>query len=164
MSTIIGNYIYGDPTTSSNVNITPYTWVGPTSTGTIVIGNVSIVTEPVPGTTYYNRTLKVSVSFPEAVKVKAGLSDSVFASMPFTVSNTAQQSHEVTVTLPAGTEGAQTLYFKTAYANDSNAPYMPNISFNVEPAPIGPDTNKLLRLRKFSHNGAISRWNGKQFE
>jgi hypothetical protein len=176
MNYIISDYVYSEPSTTNShamlghVYSEPsairsqaifiHDWSDPSETQTLEISS-STVTQPASGHIYYNRTLVVALSFPSNVKVKAALSDLSYDAMPFILADTATNEIYTTITLPMNAMGEQTLYIKTVDADNNPMPYMRSVTFHMGPAPIGPDTPKLLRLRKFSHDNLLKRWHGK---
>jgi len=179
-----GGYVYNEPTAIQELIVLPgaveylwsvpseiqelvvateveYLWSAPSLIQTLNITNLSEVIEPVIDTIYYNRTVRVSVVFPEAVKARAALEDIPYDNMPYLISDVAKASHVAVVTLPPESEGDQTLFIKTANPDDSPAIYMSIAAFGVARAPTGKDTRKLLRLRKFFKDGNLERWHGK---
>ena len=159
-----GLYSYSEssPTQALEINFPEpeYRWSQESLIQTMVIGGMSVINKPVASNVYFNRTIRVEVTFPSAVKARAALEDVAYDSMPYTISNEAKTDHVAAITLPPESEGLYSLYIKTVHADDSPAAYMPNIAFHVAKAPTGQDSNKLLGARKFSKDGDMSRWNG----
>jgi len=162
MSTKIGNYIYNRTAHEQNISIFANTWSDPSLIQTLTIDDTASLIHP-NRNTFYNRTIVVEVNFPHPVKIKAALENLPFELMPFTISDTAQTHIRTTITLPANALGMQTLFIKTTYDDNTDAPFGKAVSFQVEPAPTGADTHSLMRLRKYSHNGEIHRWNSLMF-
>lgn len=162
----IGGYVYSasSPIQALEISIPApeYRWSSPSLIYTTVIGGLSLISKPVSSRLYFNRTIRVEAVFPTAVKARAALEDVAYASMPYIISDEAKTDHVAAVTLPPESEGFFTLYIKTANADDSPGAYMSSVAFNVAKAPTGADSNKLLAARKFSKDGEMVRWNGKE--
>ena len=145
-----------------------FEWVGsPVSSITI---SMSTVTSPVPSATYHNRTLRVAGTFPVPVRVRMGFTDVPFSQMTsangcIEISNTPTASYDQYVTIPETMEGALVLYFKTADVADVQQPYVGKVNMiALAPGPIGVETKRLLRNRKYFYNNSGRRWDGKEVE
>lgn len=140
-----------------------YQWIPSPITSTII--GLSTVEYPTSNTIYHNRTLRLKVDFPAPVKLRAGFIDETYSQLPVVVSDAVKASYDTYITIPEGFEGTQTLFLKTADANNNPLPFQAKVEFMViQPSPIGLDTHKLLRLGKFAHNNTIQRWNKKEIE
>lgn len=140
-----------------------YEWVPSPITSTII--GLSTVEYPMSNTIYHNRTLRLKVDFPAAVKLKVGFTDSTYDTLPVVVSDTPQASYDTYITIPEGFEGTQTLFLKTADIDNNPLPFQARVEFMViQPSPIGLDSHKLLRLGKFAHGNVMQRWNKKEIE
>lgn len=158
-----GGYRYSEPGLTQALDIIPavvYRWSAPSLIHSITISGLSVADQPQANKTYFNRTVLVDVEFPTAVKVRAALADVPYVDMPYIISDEAKTGHVANVVLPPGAEGGYTLFIKTLNEDDTQGSYMFSIPFQVEVAPTGRDSYKLLRLRKYSKNGHIARWNG----
>lgn len=157
----IGGYVYSEPTAIQALTVDfEYRWSAPSLIATLVVSGLTSIDEPRSDKIYYNRTLRVEVTFPEAVKVRAALADMPYGDMPYVISDEAKTTHISTIVLPPESEGLFTLFIKTATQDDLPGAYISQTQFWVGKAPTGQDTKKLLRLRKFSKDGAMSRWDG----
>jgi hypothetical protein len=163
MTININGYQYTEPAqeSGSSTSLDIYEW-NESSPGQTVIA-ASIIDYPVNGATYRNRTMLVAGNFPAPVKIKMGFSDALFAEMPINVSQVPVASFYTYITIPEGFDGDRAVYFKTADAAGNQMSFVGKVNMiTLEAAPIGLDTTKLLRNRKFFHNNSIKQWDGKE--
>lgn len=117
--------------------------------------------ELVDNATYFSRTIRVKATTVKPVLLRADTGLKAFSAMLYPITTTETTQHDGFFTLPSALEGSTTIYLKAGNAQGHEMAFQGMKNISVVPSPIGPDSDKMLRLRKYYRGGLLRRWIGK---
>lgn len=169
----LGGFFYSESSVSMGIEVTNkdinglYYSLPSSPLNGLEVVNVGIAFDNsyvVDGITYHNRQVKIVADSSVPAKLRMSFNNEPFDDMPFVVTDTVGTHHEGFITFPVSSDGAKLLYVKLVNESGHLLAFGDILNVVIDASPIGPDSSKLLRLRKFSKGGLVQRWNGKEIE